>query len=257
MKKSLLLLVMTGLMASLSAQIPKDATPADTTRAAQIIDKYLSMVNFENYKTDSILYVVSKVVERNHPKDTMYIYRWYQGSRKVRYEMWQQGKLEDGYYGDGVNVFRKFRESVREWAQITAESFYSGVMALDIRGSLYDWRVKGAEACYAGSITYEGIPVDRVFVSCPYYYDRYYYFEKSSGLLFLVTEDDHVYDKGTAPYNDERVDWRAWNDFTPMRNFMLPGVESYQHEGSIVTIHNSFQYISPKSNIFTEEYIKR
>ena len=257
MKKTLLLLVMTGMLANLSAQIPNDAKPADTTRAAQIIDQYLGMVNFEHYKTDSILYVVSKIVERNHPNDTMYIYRWYQGSRKVRYEIWQQGKLEDGYYGDGINVFRKFRPSVREWAQITAESFYDGVTPLDIRGALSNWRGKGAEVAYAGSATYEGAPVDRIYVTSPGLYDRYYYFEKNTGLLFLVTEEDRLYGDDEAAKNAVRVDWRAWSEFTPVRNFMLPSVESYQHEGSIVTIHNSFQYISPKSNIFTEEYIKR
>ena len=123
------------------------------------------------------------VVDRSHPHDTMTVYRWYMRPYYNRIEIWQGGKIEGGYYSDGVKLFRKFHTGRREWADLTPDSYFNLVLPFDIRGALYNWRSKGGEVFYAGEVKFQGAPVERVFVTMPQTFDRYYYFEKSTGML--------------------------------------------------------------------------
>lgn len=259
MKKifSILALVAVAAMGRAEAQEPAAAVlaPVDTARAINIIDNYISRLDFGKKPGDSIMFVVTKVVEYSHQDDTMYIYRWYQNPRKIRIEIWSGGQIIDGFVSDAISIFRKFNTNYREWADVTPDSFFDITMPLDIRGALYDWRSKGSEVSYAGEFNFQGHPVDRIFVASPRAFDRYYYFEKETGLLCFITEEEHMFGDGEPTKNAHRVDWRAWNEFTPFRGFLMPSIESYQAEGSLVTMYHSYQYLAPNADIFSENFV--
>lgn len=233
-----------------------DTVGADTARAIQIVDRYLGMIDFMNEKTDSVLFVTSYVVDQAHLEDTMIIYRWYKAPHSTRIEIWSHGKLDDGYYTDGTGIFRSFHRGRREWANITQHSFYNNIISLDIRGALYDWRSKGSELYYAGEFNYKGRPLDRVFVISPACLDRYYFFEKYTGLLAMVVEDMHIFGDATPKGDVMRVDWRTWNEFTPVHWHYLPSTESYRVGQQVVVIKNTYSYKKPSNGYFTEDYYR-
>lgn len=263
MKKFLLILSLIALAGILRAQSYKsletisfDTVGGDTVRAIEIIDRYCNMVDFMQYRTDSILCVTSYVVDQESPGDTMTIYRWYKAPYYTRIEIWQGGRMEDGYRSDGRTFFRGFNKGRREWADMTQDSYYGIIMPLDIRGALYNWRDKGAEPYYAGEYNYKGHPVDRVFVTCPGIFDRYYFFEKRTGFLGFVVEDIHIYGDQERLRNALKVDWRSWNEFTPVNGHYLPSVESYKAGAQTVVIKHNYHYEAPGTKYFTEDYYK-
>lgn len=222
--------------------------------AAQIIDNYLSFTNFEPLLKDSVLHVVSWVLDRDHMDDTMTIHRWYGSNGKTRIEMWQKGRMEDALYSDG-KVFRKFSRSRRDWLDMTQLSYYDRSLSMDIRGALHQWRSKGSEAYYMGEYTYNGHPVYRVFVTTPDIFDRNYFFEKETGLLFLVKEENHIFGDAEPAKNATLTDWRAWHEFTPFRGCLLPSVESYQIENQIVIIYHNYSIEAPNADLFSKNVI--
>ena len=171
--------------------------------------------------------------------------------------MWQGGKLFDGYYTDGTGTFRGFHSGRREWADMTQRSLLNIILQFDIRGALYNWRTNGAEVFYAGEFNYKGQPLDRVFVTSPNSFDRYYFFEKGSGLLAFVVEDLHIFGDVTPSDRAMRVDWRSWNEFTPVHGHYLHSVESYRAGEQVVVIKNRYSYIAPGTKYFTEDYVGR
>lgn len=254
MKSKLLLLFFLATAITVCAQEKAPSQTGDTTLGINIVERYLSMVDFQREKTDSILFVESLIVDRSHPFDTMTIYRWYMAPKYMRVEIWQDGKLDDGYYSNGTTTFKKFNSANREWMNMPQDNFVKRTSPLDIRGALYDWRSKGAEISYAGEYNYNGHMVDRVFVSCPDIFDRYYLFEKSTGLLFLLTENDRLFGDAEPAHNAVKIDWRAWGEFTPVHMFLLPSTESYQYQDQIVIMKHKYRYLPSKTATFTEDY---
>lgn len=265
MKKIVAILMLTACLGMAYAQeeesrvVPMsfDTAGADTTRAIKIIDGYLEKIDFGQAPNDSVMCVVSYVMDRSHLRDTITIYRWYMKPYYNRIEIWQDGKIQGGYYSDGLKLFRKFHTGRREWVDLTPDSYYDVTMPYDIRGALYNWRSKGGEVFYAGEVTFQGVPVDRVFVTMPQTFDRYYYFEQSTGMLGLVVEEEHIYGDRKPTKNAVRVDWRAWHEFTPFNGFYLPKEESYQVGGEqIVIMNHSYHYEAPQPKLFTEDFIQ-
>lgn len=261
-KRAHLIILALVCMACAYGQTPdssKTFTPpeGDTAKAAQIINNYLGFVDFTPLLADSTVAVVSYVVERSHPKDTITIYRWYAANRMTRIEMWQKGKMQDAYHSDGRNLFRRFIQNHREWVDLMPSTYYNLTQALDIRGALYNWRGKGAEAVYVGEYTYKNHPVYRVFVSSPEIFDRNYFFEKETGLLFILTEENHIFGDIDPTENALRVDWRAWHEFTPFKGFLVPSIESYQIKNQIFIIHHYYHLEPMSKGLFTEDFRKK
>lgn len=256
MKRILLCIILIGTLSTTQAQTASpDHQSVDSTTAIRVIDNYLSLIDFNDILKDSMLCAVSHIIDRSHPKDTMTVYHWYMKGRRLRIEMWQEGQLSEGYYSDGKSLFRIFRSGVREWADVQQDQFYDYTMPHDIRGALYDWRSKGAEPRYAGTATFEGHDVHRVFVTSPGIFDRYYYFEKNSGLLFMLTEEDRVYGDAKRFKNAQRVDWRAWHEFTPLNGVLFPSIESYQYNNSqVVLIFRQYHFEPIQETLFTEDF---
>lgn len=243
-------------LAATTATAQNDTLPRDpdTARAAQIIDRYLEYVDFSKISTDSMICVVTKIVSRSHPGDTSMIYRWYAKPMYSRIEMYQDGKMTNGLYGDGTGTFKMFMQGPRTWATITQDSYFDLMMSRDIRGALYNWRSRGAEVSFAGEYDYEGHKVNRVFVTCPRIFDRYYFFEQESGLLFMATEIEHIYGDGKITRNAQKVDWRAWNEFVPFRGCMMPSIESYQAYEDITFLYHSYHMEPLNKKLFTEDF---
>lgn len=233
------------------------AQAQDTARAAAIIDRYVSLTDFSRYKTDSVFCVVSYAIDQSHPEDTMTIYHWYKLPDCARFEVWQGGKLIDGVYTDGGEHRQCFSPSVRQWRTLTPESARSTIEQNDIRGALYNWRNKNAEIAYDGEYTYEGHLVDRIYVTCPGFYDRWYCFERETGLLFWVTEDERLYGDQKIPENKPHIDIRGWHEFIPFRGSLLPSIESYQAGHQKVIIYHNYSYQALPNTIFTEDFLKR
>ena len=256
-RKTILLMLALVAFCTAHAQKPDSAVVADpmkgdTAIAAAIINNYLAYVNFNHLLKDSIVYVRSTIVERSHPTDTIVILRWYGNNRKERIEMWQNGKMEDAYYSDGKKLFRRFSKSFRTWRDMTQYSYYDHTIPLDIRGALYDWRSKGSEAYFVGQYTYNDHPVYRVFVTSPKIYDRNYFFERETGLLFLVKEENHIFGDDAPVFDSKPVDWRAWHEFTPFNGCLLPTIESYQIDDQLYVIHNSYSMRPLNDSYFTQ-----
>lgn len=254
MKKTLLLLLTAMLAAAASAQQPTDTTRGDTLRAAMIIDNYLGYVNFDRLLGDSMMCIVSHITERSHPQDTILIRRWYGPNGQMRLEMWQEGKMEDALYTDGKKLFRWFDGRYRSWRDLSQITFYDRAIPLDIRGALHNWRSKGAEAFYAGRYQFEGHPVDRIYVTSPNLFDRYYFFEAETGLLFMLTEEDRIFGDAEKAKNAHRVDWRGWHEFLPFHGCLLPTEESYQADEQLVIIHHHYHLEAPRPSLFTDDY---
>ena len=263
MKKNALFLILAFVVLTCAhGQTPTATTQTapkegDTAMAARIIDNYLGYLNFNHLLNDSVVAVVSYVVDRSHPNDTITIYRWYAANHQNRIEMWQDNRMEDAYFSNGKGIFRRFSSGRREWVDLTQMSYYDLTSALDIRGALYEWRSKGSEPSYMGEYNYEGHPVYRVFVASPEIYDRNYFFEKETGLLFILTEEDHIFGDNKPSQNAHRVDWRAWHEFTPFHGCLLPSIESYQIMTQIVIIHHYYHLEAYNKSLFSEAYRKK
>ena len=164
----------------------------------------------------------------------------------------QKGRLKDAYYSDGKKIFRRFSDTYRQWRNMSQLSYSDLTISLDIRGALYQWRSKGSEVYYQGKYTYNDHPVWRVFVTSPSVYDRNYFFESETGLLFLVTEENHIYGNEEPAANAKLVDWRAWHEFTPFHGCLLPTMESYQVDNQLFIIHHQFELLPSNNTYFTE-----
>ena len=231
-------------------------TAADTARAMQIVDRYLHYVDYDRLPHDSMLVAVTHIVEHSHPNDTMTIYRWHAWPNLDRIEMWQKGKMDMGAYSDGKKNFREFSGKYRAWRHMARHTYYDFVRPYDLRGPLYKWRSNATEMYYVGEYEYNGQKVDRVFVSMSEMLDRYYYFERATGLLFLVTELPHRLEGGFPDY-DNMVDWRSWQEFTPVGDCLLPSAESYQIKGQLVILHHTYRLEPLSMRPFTEEFMPK
>lgn len=256
MKKTLLTLSCCLLLLAGHAQT--DSTTRDTARAIRIIDNYLSYIDFSPLiQDDSMLCVVTKVTYMNHPGDTLTIYRWYHSTYQCRIEMWPGKRMEEGLYSDGKSLFRTFDNKRRSWYDITRETFFNKSQPMDIRGALFNWRSKGAETYYVGVTAFENHEVDHIFFSSPGTFNRHYYFDKENGLPFLVTEEESMFGDDKPTKTSERVDWRAWHEFTPFNGYLLPTVESYQAHDEIVVMHHTYHLEAYRKGLFTDDFRKQ
>ena len=238
MKRTLLLiLLLTGAIAAHS----------QTDSANIVVDNYLRLLNFEGLRTDSTLYIESRIFTPGMG-DTLVMKRWHQAPNLDRLEMWPGCKLAMGCFFNGKGVCQKYNAQRRKWALINYESFLNLQTPYDFRGPLYHYRMQGAELTYMGLMRYEGQECHRVLVKMPGHYDRYYLFECRTKLLFLIDElpthhEDH---KMSA----KPVEWRAVHEYQPFGESLLPSLESYLHEEGHTVISHTYRYIAYDPALF-------
>ena len=223
------------------------AQESDTAR--RIVDRYLARLNYEALRSDSMLYVESRIFAPNST-DTVVMRRWHQEPNIDRVELWQGGQLGKGMFTNGKGICMEYNAQRRKWALISHETFLSQQMPYDFRSPLYKYHINGLELTYMGVLTYKGIPCQRVLVHTPNRYDRYYLFEAESGLLFLIDELETVADGKASEAT--HVDWRAVHEYQPFGQSLLPSIESYQDRQGITIIKHTFQYLPYDSSLFEE-----
>ena len=138
---------------------------------------------------------------------------------------------------------------------MNAETYYDAEQAYDIYGPLYQWRLRGEDLTYEGVARYKDQPVIRIGARSPSHYDRHYYFEQGSKLLFLYTESDSVAGEPLPLKTRNRVDWHAYHEYQPLGEVLLPSVESYQYQNSIVLIFHKARYVANDERIFIQRQL--
>lgn len=233
------------------AQSWAQSSPQDS--ASKIVDHYVSLVNHKSIRSDSILFIETAIVNDSHTEDTLIMRRWFLPPNNNRVEFWQNGKRQTCYHSNGEKIYRKYDTIANAWTSEAADSYYMECSNYDYHGPLYDWRNNGNELFFRGESDFEGTPIYVVHVEGPSHYDRNYFFEKSTGLLFFVQEFPTIEGKPMTAHGSQ-VDWRAFHEFTPFGNSILPTQESYQHQGIITVMKHTYKYLAPDKTIFEKDY---
>ena len=220
--------------------------------AEVIVGNYLRVLNYDGLPTDSILYMETRIVNSSMPNDTAIMRRWFLNPNKHRFELWYGDTLMEGLFTNGKDVF--YMTSTRErlpWLPVTPDKFYDNLVENDFRGTLYNWRAYGSELTYEGVWQFNGHQVYRILVETPYKYNRYYLFEKETGLLFLIQETN-TFSEYTNHAEYEHPDWHAIHEFMPVGQSVIPSVESYQFRDAHVVHHTAFRFLPVDMNVFTK-----
>ena len=107
---------------------------------------------------------------------------------------------------------------------------------------------------YDGIWNFQGHEAYRLFVKQGSYFDRYYMFEKESGLLFMYDELDSYLD---MEHDETRhVEWRAFHEYQPLDKCLFPSVESYMIDNDIVMIYHHYRYVAFDYDYFMEDLVR-
>lgn len=244
------LLITATLCLAASAQ---DTPSPNEAKAGQVVEDFYRVLNLEALQGDSLLFVESHIVPRGQT-DTLIMRRWAGPRHRRRVELWFQDTLQMCLFSDGRTYFERYRND-EGWKSIHAEKYHDEVQAYDIYGPLYQWQLRGDDLTYEGTVTFHGQPVERIGVRNPQHYDRHYYFEKESKLMFLYTESDSIGGEPATIAPRNRVDWHAYHEYQPLGEALLPSVESYQHQGAITLLFHHARRVAFDDRIFTQRQL--
>lgn len=220
-------------------------------KAAEVVNDYYRMLNLESICADSILFIDSRIVHRGST-DTLHMLRWIAPGQRMRIEFTADDTLQRCYFSDGRHIYEEYDPEKNGWRSINGDTYHDAVDRYDYRGPLFQWQLRGLDLIYEEPITFEGVPAERVSTHHPEQYDRHYFFERASRLLFMYTESDSIGGKPPTLPPRGRVDWHAYHEYQPIGNAMLPSVESYQYQGIITIIFNTIRYVRYDERLFTE-----
>ena len=226
-------------------------TAAAVDSAQLIVDRYLSLLNYDSIRTDSILYIESHIFSRNKATDTIIMKRWFYPEANYRVELWHGDTLEFGLYSNGYDTFRQYKKKHKTWFKTDVGKYYEMLDFYNFHGPLFHWGLHPISFRYDGLWNFNGQQAYRIFIKQAEIFDRYYMFEKESGLLFMYDELDSYMEMERDVTN--HVEWRAYLEYTPLGKCLFPTIESYQMDGNIVMIYHIYRYIKFDYDIFTED----
>lgn len=229
----------------------QEADRQEIDSAEVILERYLALLNYDAIRTDSILYIESRIFIQNSPTDTIIMKRWFYPQANYRVELWQGGKLTIGLRSNGYDTFMEYDAEQRQWFKVDVARYYNRLDAYNFHSSLYNWRDHHTSLRYDGIWNFNGSQAYRLFIKQQDVFDRYYMFEKESGLLFMYDELDSYMDMERDV--TDHVDWRAFHEYTPLDKCLFPSIESYQMNGNIVMIFHQYRYIKFDYDIFMED----
>lgn len=232
---------------SLSGQEAGDASEG---RAATVVADYYRTLNLGSLRADSLLFIESRIVGRGDT-DTLVMRRWSGPQHRRRVELWHRGALQMCLFSDGRTYYECYHID-RGWRSVNADDYFEEAQQYDSYGPLYQWMLRGESLRYEGSALLRDDTVERVGARSASHYDRHYYFEKESKLLFLYTESDSINGEPTVIPPRNRVDWHAYHEYQPLGTALLPSVESYQHHNNITLIFHKARYVAYDERIFTQ-----
>ncbi len=208
-----------------------------------VMERYNALLNHDIISNDSTLYIESIIVSPQIPGDTTRMRRWFAMPNYHRTEVWHNDTLLEAYLGDGQLHFRQYNQATGLWNDMLPNNYYDAIESYDFRGPLHNWKSRGVEIEFAGTWTFNGNEVYRLYVKDPMRYFRYYLFEKQSGLLFYIDETEEMAEDYTA-IDSVRVLWRAYNEYIPLGKQLYISAESYLREDKILTIiYHRYRYL--------------
>ena len=268
MKRLLILFVLVGIGFSGRSQVESD-TPETATEAIEalgydhdlvadsavvVLERYLNLLNFDSIRTDSILYIESHIFSRSHPEDTIVMKRWFYPEANYRTELWSKDTLEIGLRSNGYDTFFKYDKKKRAWFKTDVYNYYENFGSYNFHGPFFHWQQRNVRMRYDGIWNFQGHEAYRLFVKQGSYFDRYYMFEKESGLLFMYDELDSYLD---MEHDETRhVEWRAFHEYQPLDKCLFPSVESYMIDNDIVMIYHHYRYVAFDYDYFMEDLVR-
>lgn len=230
--------------------LPAQQKKVATDSADIVVGNYLHLLNHDALRGDSIFYMETIIYKRSQPDDTAILKRWFLQPNLFRAELWHGDTLLQGCFTDGKNIFREYNKGFLDgWTRVTQSRYYNIAPSYDFRGALHYWKVDGTELRYDGVWDYQGHKVYKIFAKAPERYNRYYYFEKESGLLFLIEEtSNHSEYSNHAAF--DHPDLHGFHEYQPFGNLLFPSIESYQMKGDVLFYYSHFRYIAINSDLF-------
>lgn len=221
--------------------------------AEYVVNRFLNIQNSDALKGDSILYMETYIYYRSSPHDTAILKRWFLPPNRFRAELWHGDTLTEGVYSDGKKIFRECNiKMLAGWTRVADSRYYTIAPTYDFRGELYSWKADAAELTYKGIWNFNGHEVYRILVETPDKYNKYYLFEKESGILFFIEETNEH-----SEYNNHQAyshpDWHAFHEYQPIGNTVLPSVESYQIGNDMLFYFTHYKLIPINMDIFTKD----
>lgn len=239
-------------MAMLATGVVKGQAGA-VDSAEVVISRYMQILNYEALRADSIFYMETIIYKRSKPDDTAILKRWFRAPNLFRAELWHGDTLLQGCYTNGKNRYRMYDHGFADiWSNADIGQYYFFASGFDFRGALYQRKSDGSEFRYDGVWEYKGHEVYKIYAEAPERYNRYYLFEKESGLLFLIEETNHH----SAFSNNkafDHPDLHGFHEYQPFRGMIIPSIESYQMEGDMLFYYSSFDYQSNNNDIFEKD----
>ncbi len=209
-----------------------------------VVTNYLKLLNYDNLPNKTV-YLESAITENNFPGDTMYMKRWFYGNKFSRVELYHQGKQIVGFCSNGKKYWH-YKPGLERWDTLSLTLYHDSITGYDYRKPIHTWEARSLEFKKCDIINLEGQEVYRVMVVDPDHLDRYYMFEKSTGLLFLMMP--------VVPETGKRrheVQWRAINEYLPVDGvYIFPSVESYQHFNAITIYYTQTELLPFDPNTF-------
>ena len=228
----------------------QEANHVPEGKAEEVVADYFRTINLEALRSDSLLFVESRIVGRGDT-DTLIMRRWCGQRHRRRVELWYHGELQMCLFSDGRTYYESYHVD-EGWKSVNAETYFDAAQPYDIFGPLYQWYLRGEELQYDGTVLYHDEPVECVSSRSAMHYDRRYFFEKKSKLLFLYTESDSINGEPSPVTPRNRVDWHAYHEYQPLGTVLLPSVESYQHNKNITLIFHKVRYVAYDERRFTQ-----
>lgn len=218
--------------------------------AELIVSRFLKMQDFNKLRRDSILYMETYIYYRSKPSDTAILKRWFYPPNCFRAELWHGDTVIEGNYTNGKSIHRQLTPSMKMgWVEVTPELYFENERQYDIRGSLHNWKADAAELKYEGLWDFNGNKVHRILVETPNKYNKYYLFERESGVLFLIQETNEKSEYSNHQSYDH-PDWHAYHEYQPWGAVLLPSVESYQVGNDMVYYFTRFKNLPLDMSIF-------
>lgn len=224
----------------------------DEALAARIVAGHYAIMNYDAIRQDSMLFVETVITTPSH-RDTLTMYRWLVRPLCFRVELWHKDTLKTCYYTDGKKHYRRYIDTLGFWETIHQEVYYFEATAYDFRGPLYEWQKKGFELRYGGEVTFEGHKADRILSVHEHQYDRQYFFDHDNHLLFLYTETDNMNGEPMIITRQDRVDWHAYHEYSPVGFSFFISQESYQLNEAIMLLFSKASYRPIDLSIFERD----
>lgn len=217
-----------------------------------VVGRYMSLMNYESLPRDKMLLIESVAVPRYSGGDTTIVRRWYTGTSSCRIEVWQKGSLMEGWHNYEHKIFRKYDTKKKQWVDASEIHYYDHTVGYDFRGPLYRRATNGTSMAYGGIATFEGHSVYKVLATAPGMFDREYYFEQQSGLLFLILEKETSYG-GERDGGEGRLEWRSIEEYLPVGEMLMVSKETYQQEGLRTTTTHTPLLTDTNLDIFKKD----